>query len=137
MLVRNRDILTLLLAALFCPLTVKTAHAVLVVKVDEPKRTGQKTVIKLTMKNTFKEKIESARAQLFLADEQNKAGAPEARWVIGGTKDRPALAPGATTTYHFVVTSDKEIKVNSVIFTKLILEGGKEVDPRTAVEFEK
>jgi hypothetical protein len=116
---------------------IATGSAKLLVKVDEPKRTGQKTVIKLMMKNTFNEKIESARAQLFLMGEQNRSGTPEARWVIGGAKDRPALAPGATTTYHFVVTSDKEIKVRTVVFLKLILEGGKEVDPRTAVELER
>jgi hypothetical protein len=118
-------------------LAIPTVFAKLVVKVDEPKRAGHKIVVKLTMKNTFKQKIESARAQLFLAHGQNQTGSPETRWVIGGGKDRPPLRAGETTTYHFVVTTDKEVGVNTVIFSKIVLEGGEEVDPRIAVEFEK
>jgi hypothetical protein len=121
----------------FAALSAFSASAALVVKLEPPKRTGQKTVIKVTMKNTFKERIESARARLFVTNSESRTLSPETRWVIGGGTDRPALAPGATTTYHFVVTSDKDVKVNSVLFLKLVLEGGKEVDPKTAVEYEK
>lgn len=42
--------------------TSTIAYANLMVKVNEPKTTGQKTLIKLELKNTFKEKIESVRA---------------------------------------------------------------------------
>jgi hypothetical protein len=49
------------------------ARAELIVKVDQPKLAGQKAVIKLTMKNTFKEKVESARAQVFLMDGQGRS----------------------------------------------------------------
>ena|SRR5437867_2792798 len=118
-------------------LSAATCTAKLIVKVDEPKRTGQKTVIKVTMKNTFNQKIESARAQTLLISDQNQAGSPEARWVIGGSKDRPPLEPGATTTHNFVITTDKQFTLKAVFFSKVVLEGGKELDPRTAVEFEK
>jgi hypothetical protein len=54
-----------------------SARADLTVKVSDPKRTGDKVVIKLEMKNTFAEKIESARAVVFLLDEQGKVVGPE------------------------------------------------------------
>ena len=110
------------------------ASAELVVKVDEPKRVGQKAVIKLTMKNTFTEKVESARAQVFLIDENGKVVGQAVRWVIGGTKDKPALAPNAETTFNFVVPTDKPFTTNKVSFTRLILEGGKLVDVNKTVE---
>jgi hypothetical protein len=116
---------------------VYDTNAKLIVKVDEPKQTGQKAVIKLTMKNTFKVKIEAARAQIFLVDDQNKTSSPGARWIIGGDKDRPPLAPGATTTYNFVVTTDKESKIKDVVFSKIVLEGGKEADANKDVTIEK
>ena len=74
-----------------------SANATLTVKVAAPKQAGQKTVIELTMKNTFKEKVESARAQVFLIDGQGKVVGQAARWVIGGTKDKPALLPDQET----------------------------------------
>ena len=73
-----------------------TARADLIVKVDKPKTVGAKSIVKLTMKNTFKQRIESARAEVFLTDEKGKMVGQAARWVIGGTKDKPNLAPGAT-----------------------------------------
>ena len=85
--------LNLLLSALL--LVAGAAHAALTVKVDKPKQVGNKAVIKLTMKNTFTEKIESARAQIFLLDDNGKVVGQAVRWVIGGTKDKPALVPEA------------------------------------------
>jgi hypothetical protein len=85
----------------------------------------------------LKEKIEAARAQMFLVDDQNKTSSPGARWIIGGDKDGPPLAPGATTTYNLVVTTDKDLKVNNVVFSKIILEGGKLADVKKDVVIEK
>src|SRR5437773_2253512 len=82
-------------------------NAKLVVKVDEPKRTGEKAVIKLTIKNTFKEKVESARASVLLLTDDNRLVGQASQWVIGGTRDKPALAPGATNTFNFVVPTEK------------------------------
>lgn len=115
--------------------TVNTAWASLTVKVDEPKLTGSKAVIKLTMTSTFTNKIESARAVAFLLDDNGKAVGQSAQWVIGGSKDRPALEANKETPYFFVVPLDNSspssgtnsIKAK-VTFLRVILEGGKQVD---------
>jgi hypothetical protein len=104
------------------------ANAALTVKVDEAKQVGKKVVIKLTMKNTFKEKVESARAQVFLLDDKGKVVSQAVRWVIGGTKDKPGLAPDAETVFNFVVETEKPFVTKAVSFTRLILEGGKVAD---------
>ncbi len=115
---------------------VATAHANLLVKVGEPKTTGGKAVIELEIKNTFKEKIESARAVVFLFDDQGKVVGQTTRWVIGGTKDKPALAPDSKTTYNFVVPTDKPFTKTKVSFNRVILEGGKVFDVNSAVNIE-
>src|SRR4051794_39688016 len=94
----------ILATLLFFPLQ---AEAKLVVKVHEVKTAGTKTIVPITMKNTFKEKVESARAQVFLMDEKGKVVGQAVKWVIGGTKDKPALAPDAETTFNFVIQTDK------------------------------
>src|SRR5688572_3221835 len=86
---------------------LSAANAKLAAKVDDPRRTGEKSIIRVTLKNSFAEKIESARATLFLLDEKGKPVDQMTRWVIGGTKQSSALAPNASTTYNFVVTTDK------------------------------
>ena len=121
-----------ILLVTFLGLTI--ADAQLIVRVDEPKATGRKAVIKLTMKNSFEEKVESARAQIFLLDDQGNVVGQAVRWVIGGTKDKPALAPDAETTFNFVVETDKPFTTNKMTFTRLILEGGKVVDVNRNVE---
>src|SRR2546427_659752 len=59
------------------------ANAALVVTVDQPKISGSKAVVTLTMKNTLTEQIESARAAVFLLDEQGKMVVQSTKWVIG------------------------------------------------------
>ncbi len=112
------------------------AHANLVVRVGEPKTTGGKAVTKLEMKNTFKANIESARAVVFLIDDHGKVVGQTTRWVIGGTKDKPALAPDAKTTFNFVVPTDKPFTKTKVSFNRVILEGGKTVDVNKDVTIE-
>ena len=116
--------------------SLSAAHANLVVKFGEPKTTGGKVVIKLEMKNTFTEKIESARAVVFLFDDQGKVVGQTTRWVIGGTKDKPSLVPDAKTTYNFVVPTDKPFTKTKVSFNRVILEGGKTVDVNKDVSIE-
>jgi hypothetical protein len=106
----------------------EATHAALSFMVGEPKQVGKKVIIKLTMKNTFTEKIESARAQVFLLDDKGKVVGQAVKWVIGGTKDKPALSPDAETTFNFVVTTEKPFMTNRVTFTRIILEGGKLAD---------
>ena len=93
----TRPILILVLIGLVCVGTPATAA--LSVKVDEPKTTGKKTIVKIALKNTFTEKIESARATLFLISDNDKIVGQRTAWIIGGTKDKPPLKPGTTTTY--------------------------------------
>lgn len=87
----------------------------------------------MAMRNGFSEKIESARAVVFLLDEQGKTvGQPTTRWVIGGSMDRPGLAAGATNAFHFVIASDKPFATTNltakVTFSRVVLEGGKLAD---------
>ena len=56
---------------------LNTADAALSVKLDQPKATGQKTVVKLTLKNSFTENIEGARATLFLIGDQDMVLPPD------------------------------------------------------------
>ena len=117
-------------------LRASAALADLTVKVDEPKQVGKKAVFKLTMKNTFAEKIESARAQVFLLDENGKVVGQAAHWVIGGTKEKPALSPDRETTFNFVVGTGKPFTKNKVSFSRVVLEGGKLADVNKEVQIQ-
>jgi hypothetical protein len=99
---------------LFFLLGALTAPAQLAVTVSPPKVVGQKAVVPLALRNDFTEKIESARAVVFLLDENGKMAGQATRWVIGGSPDKIGLAPGATNVFHFVVTSDKPIDVRII-----------------------
>jgi len=116
--------LTLLFVAL-------TAQAQLAVTVSPVKVTGQKAIVSLAMKNNFAEKIESARAAVFLLDDQGKVVGQSTRWVIGGTKDRPALKADKKTTFSFVIPTQNVTTTNlsaNVSFNRVVLAGGKLAD---------
>jgi hypothetical protein len=115
---------------------VMNVAAKLTVQVQEPKQTSGKVVVKLTLKNSFKEKIESVRATVFLLNDQ-KVVAQATQWVIGGGKDKAPLLPDKITTYNFVINTDKPFTTNRVVFTRIILEGGKQVEPKANVEISK
>lgn len=123
-----------LLILLVLSLLVATAQAKLSVEVAEPKQTASKVVVKLTVKNQFAEKVESARATIFLMDAQGKVVGQATQWVIGGTTDRPELKPDATATYNFVITTDKSFTKAQLLFNRVILEAGKVAEPQGAVE---
>jgi hypothetical protein len=90
------------------------------------------------MKNKFSETIESARATLFLLDQQGKIVGQSTAWVIGGAKDKPGLAPDAKTSYSFVFpAADKPFTTTKLTFSRIVLEGGKLADPRTDFVLEK
>jgi hypothetical protein len=112
------------------------ANATLSIKLDKPKTTGNKTVVQLTLRNTFTEKIDGARATLFLIGEQDKVIGQRTDWVIGGERDRPPLKPDATTTYNFVIDTDKPVSTTRLIFSRIILENGKLADPKKDVKLE-
>ena len=125
---------------ILCVLTLAcvgmSANAALSVKLDAPKTTGQKTVVKLTLKNTFTENIEGARATLFLIGDKDKIVGQRTVWVIGGTKDKPPLKPDATTTYNFVIDTDKPVTSTRLIFNRILLQNGKLADPQKDVKIE-
>lgn len=76
------------LLAVLCVAVNVTAQAQLAVTVSPPKIVGQKAVVPLAMKNGFAERIESARAVVFLLDEKGKMIGQGTRWVIGGSQDK-------------------------------------------------
>jgi hypothetical protein len=125
---------TLLLFMLICTVT---AQAQLAVTVSPPKITGQKAVVTLAMKNSLAEKVESARAICFLLDDQGKMVGQSTKWVIGGTKDRPALEMKGKTTFNFVITSNQPFTTTNltakVSFSRVILENGQVADVNKTV----
>ena len=123
-----------LAAMLFCPLL---ATAQLAVTVMPPKVVGQKAIVELAMTNDLAAKVESARAVCFLLDGQGRMVGQSSKWVVGGTKSRPALAPKHGTTFNFVITSPQPFTTTNltakVSFSRVVLDGGKLADVRRDV----
>ena len=115
-----------------------TASAQLAVTVSSPKIVGQKVIVALAMTNNLAASVESARAICFLMDEQGKVIGQSAKWVIGGEKIRPALAPKTGTDYNFVITSQLPFTTTNftakVSFSRVVMEGGKNTDVSKVVE---
>jgi hypothetical protein len=113
-------------------LGLAAASAQLMVSVALPKVAGQKAVVPLALRNSLAEKIESARAVVFLLDEQGKMVGQGTRWVIGGSSDKPGLAAGTTNAFYFVIATDKPFTTTNltakVTFSRVVLEGGKLAD---------
>ena len=126
----------LIISLALCVTTI-AVDAALAVKVDSPATVGTKTIVKLTIKNTFSEKVESARAQVFLTDDNGKIVGQAVQWVIGGKKDRPPLAPDASVEFNFVIQTDKPFKTAKVSFIRVLLEGGKGVDVKQNVQIQE
>lgn len=122
---------------MLCPLL---ASAQLAVTVSPVKVAGQKAVVPLAMKNGLAEKVASARAVVFLLDEQGKMVGQSTKWIIGGSEDKPGLAAGATNTLFFVITGDKPFGTTNltakVSFSRIILEGGKLADANKDVQIQ-
>ena len=101
---------------------------------------GQKAIVSLAMTNNLADSVESARAVCFLLDEQGKMAGQSTKWVIGGTKDRPALQPKSGTTFNFVITSPQPFITTNltaqVSFSRLVLEGEKLANPKTDVQIQ-
>jgi hypothetical protein len=128
---------------MFCclSLVVTLCRADLIVTPSTPKITGNKTVVTLELKNTFAQPIESARAIVFLLDEKGEMVGQSTKWVIGGGKDAPNLAAGATNVFNFVITSAEPLTSTNltakVSFSRLVLEGGILTNPNKAVAVEQ
>lgn len=116
-------------AVLICCLGFATARAELAVTVSSVKTTGRKAVLTLGLTNFFPEKIESARATVFLFDDAGKVTGQSTRWIIGGSPDIPGLNPNAGTQFHFVVEADKPFATNRVFVNRVVLSGGRVITP--------
>jgi hypothetical protein len=125
------------MAMFSCPL-LTTAQ--LAVTVSLPKITDQKAVVELKMKNGFTANVESARAICFLLNDQGKMVGESSKWVIGGTKNRPALEPKKETSFNFVITSSQPFTTTNltakISFSRVVLEGEKLADPKTDVQIQ-
>ena len=116
-------------------LIVETAHAQLAVTVSPVKVTGQKAIVLMTMENNFAEIVESARAVVFLLDEQGKMLGQATRWVIG-SQTQPGSGSGlrseGTNAFHFVIASEKPFTTTNltakVSFSRVVMAGGRMVD---------
>src|SRR6185369_13007066 len=97
--------------------SLELAKASISVTVAEPQSTGSKAIVKLTMKNTSTNAVESARAVVFLLDDQGKVVGQRAEWVVGGTKEKPGLAANGTTVFNMVLPADKPFNKAKVTFT--------------------
>ena len=115
--------------SLFCAVA---AQAQLAVTVSSPKITGQKAVVELVMKNSFTNKVESARAMCFLLDDQGRMVGQSTKWVIGGNQSKSGLAAGATNTFNFVITSGQPFATTNltakVSLSRVVLAGGRVAD---------
>jgi hypothetical protein len=138
-------------------LVAGSASVGLSVKVGEPKVTGGKAYVKLVMKNTFTNTVESARAAVFLTDEQGKVVGQATRWVLGrsaipaesrsrapgaGTTNNPqfVLAPDGGQPFFFVVPLAKSVKGPlraRILFDRLNLTGGVVCDATKEVSVQK
>ena len=119
-------------------LTPFAASAELAVKTLPLRVATQKAIVPILLKNNFGQKIESARATVFLLNENGKMIGQATRWVIGETKNQPGLEPGKEATFNFVVqanapftTTNLSAKVN---FNRVVLEGGKLADVAKEVQ---
>jgi hypothetical protein len=113
------------------------ANAQLAVTASPLKLAGQKAIVPLEIKNNFAEKVESARAAVFLLDEQGKMVGQATKWVIGGSNTN-GLATGATTSFQFVIANDKRFTTTNltakISFNRVVLEGGKQADVKKDVQ---
>ncbi len=126
----------MVIAGIFLFVCVAATQASLAIKINEPKTPGSKVIVKLELQSTYSQKIESVRAAIFLMDDQGKVVGQDTRWIIGGTKDKPALAPGAKTTYNFVIATDKPFTKTKLVVTRIVLEGGKLGNALTDVQIQ-
>ena len=109
-------------------LLVFSARADLSITTEKTETTGDKTVVPLKITNRYSETVESARAVVFLLDDDGKLVAQKATWIIGGTNEKAGLAANASTNYNVVLQTDRPFSSSKVTVTRVILAGGKLAD---------
>jgi hypothetical protein len=120
----------------FCFFFALQAKAQLAVTISSPKVAGQKAIVQLAMTNELTNDIKSARAVCLLLDDQGKMVGQSTKWIIG--QNKTTLAPKGQAKFDFVITTPRPLVSSNltakVIFSRLILGGGKAIDPRQEVE---
>lgn len=113
-------------------LTALACQAQLNVTVAPLKVVGQKAIVPLAFKNNLLEKIESARAAVFLFDEQGKMVGQATKWVIEENGSKTGLPAGATNSFFFVVSASKPFPTTNltakITFSRVVLQNGKLAD---------
>ena len=105
------------------------------VKVAPLKTIGQKALVELTITNSGTNKIEAARAICFVLDQNGQMVGQSAKWVIG--QNKTSLEPNGQAKFNFVITAPHPLMATNltakVNFSRLILQGGKQVNPQNNV----
>jgi hypothetical protein len=113
----------------FIVVLATSVRADLMVTTEPVKVAGQEAIVKLDMRNTFKRKVESARAAVFLMDQKGVVVGHAVKWVITGQKNLPALPPGGTNQFNFVVPLNKPVAGTNltakVQFNRVICDNGR------------
>jgi len=114
------------------------AGAALNVTVFSPKVIGQKADVQLGLQNNLNENVRSARAAVFLVDDQGTVVAQGSRWIIGGFASSLGLAAGGTNTFHFVVDGARAFTHTNltakVTINRVVLDGGRLADVNKDVQ---
>ncbi len=114
--------------------TCSSSIAELAVGTTASRTVGSKAVITLGLTNSYTDKIDSARATVFLVNHAGKVVGQSTRWVIGGSPEKPGLNANAGTLFHFVVEAKQPFKTNRVFVNQIVLSGGRVITPVTPAE---
>jgi hypothetical protein len=129
------------LALLLLSLTV---HAQLEVRLLETKQSGNKSLVKLELNNTYDQAIKDARAWVFLMDEDGKVVGNKAAWIIGGDRAESGnrvqlpLDKGEKNEYTLAMDTlrsreeDESPFKAKITFSRVILADGTSVNPQKA-----
>ena len=101
------------------------ARADLSVKMDASRNNGSSAVVKLSMKNSGTNSVQSARAAVFLINADGKVVGRKVDWVIGGAKEKPGLPANTDTTFNLVVPTDQPFATAKLLFTRIVLDDGR------------
>ncbi len=87
--------------------------------------------------NGFEQGVKDARAWVFLLDAEGKVLGSRAHWIVGGTAEgREPLASQASDEFLVAVETKVPPVSAKVIFSKIILEDGTSINPRSAFKEE-
>ena len=120
-------------------------YAQLEVRLLETQQSGNKSLVKLELNNTYDQAIKDARAWVFLMDEEGKVVGNKAAWIIGGEKSgpenrvQPPLKKGEKNEYTLAMDMLRSKKEDEspfkakITFSRIILADGTPVNPQEAV----